>query len=378
MLLVCLASSALVAVAQEERPQIIPGERKPAKKKESGPRAVAVLQMSSNGKATLVPIAILVNGRFWDATAYKADPIPMALESGTVYEAERAGSSLGLFTVNSALHSNSINVQNPWIGTGKWAPAGAEKEKKPMKADKAPVGIDTSDEPPRLTKNPGKEAPAAPASTAPSSNTPASTPPSDSGDGPPRLTRHDPPASDPPSSGSTQPGKSQTGSGSAPPASPSGSKPSDTKPTDAKQSDRPAPPPSDSGADSGNRPKLRRGKPVEPLPEDEVPGYSKPGATSSAASPVNAAKAPDAGAEKDIVESVPAISDATGPQPRSFAFEWLKDEEGERRQQMIALAKDQVRAYVSARAKAKILVPKTTGVQRCAAHSGPKNERPDS
>ena len=46
-----------------------------------------------------------------------------------------------------------------------------------------------------------------------------------------------------------------------------------------------------------------------------------------------------------------------GPSPQSFAFEWLKDEEGERRQQMTALAKEQVRAYVEARAKARISSP---------------------
>jgi hypothetical protein len=87
-------------------------------KKEDGPRAVGVLQMAANGKVTLVPIAILINGKFWDASEYKADPVPMALEPGTVYEAERAGSSLGLFTVNSALHSRAVNVLSPWIATG--------------------------------------------------------------------------------------------------------------------------------------------------------------------------------------------------------------------------------------------------------------------
>ena len=75
------------AAAQDERPQITPGERKAPRKKEAGPRALAVLQLAANGKATLVPIAILVNGKFWDATEYKANPVPMALEPGTVYEA---------------------------------------------------------------------------------------------------------------------------------------------------------------------------------------------------------------------------------------------------------------------------------------------------
>ncbi len=108
-----LALRSLLALhcgAQEERPQITPGERKAAKKKDAGPRALGVLRMTPDGKVSLVPIAILVDGKFWDAGAYKADPVPMALDSGVVYEGERAGNSLGLFTVAGALHSNAVNA----------------------------------------------------------------------------------------------------------------------------------------------------------------------------------------------------------------------------------------------------------------------------
>src|SRR6476660_8294455 len=101
VLVAWIAGSAIGSRAQEERPQIVPGERKAQKKKNTGPRAVGVLQMAANGKASLVPVAILINGKFWDASAYKADPVPMALDPGTVYEAEHAGNSLGLFTVGS-------------------------------------------------------------------------------------------------------------------------------------------------------------------------------------------------------------------------------------------------------------------------------------
>ncbi len=358
MLLACIAFLPVAAAAQDELPQINPGERKAPRKKEAGPRAVAILQMTASGKTTLVPIAILVYGKFWDASAYKANPIPMSLEPGTVYEAERTGSSLGLFTVSSALHSDAVNAQNPWLGTGRWVPAGAEKEKKEFKADAVPVGIDNSDAPPRLTRDPTKMAPASP--------TPSSAPqatPSDSGDGPPRLTKHDAPSSSTP--GSTPAGQSPSGSGSPTTSTPGNSKPGDTKPADSKTADAksaqpkapavPPPPPSDSGADEASRPKLRRGKPVDPLPEDEVPGYSKPGAVGSAAAAANGAKAAEVVATKEPVQLIPAISDATGPIPRSFAFEWLKGEEGDRREQMNALAKEQVRAYVAARAKASIV-----------------------
>ena len=355
--IVCLP---MVAGAQEERPEITPGERKVPRKKDAGPRALGMLQLSANGKASLVPIAILVNGKFWDATAYKADPIPMSLDSGTVYEAERSGSSIGLFTVNSALHSNAANVASPWLGTGKWLPAGAEEATKALKAESVPVGIDTGDGPPRLTKNPnGTASPSAPKDTPPASTAPATAPsptakPSD--DGPPRLTKSDSAPKD--SDKETPP--AVTAPASAPSAS--GTKPTDAKSSDAKAPDPPKGPESDSGASEANRPRLRRGKPVDSLPDDEIPGYSRPGAVASATPAANAAKIVEANAAKGPITLIPAISDEAGPAPRSFAFVWLKDEEGERKQQMLALAKEQLRAYLDARAKAQIK-PKPSGTQ---------------
>ena len=139
-----------------KRPEHGP-EEKPAEtknqKKVKGPRAVGILQLSNSGKATLVPVAILIDGKFYDASAYKADPVPMALEVGTVYEAEQAGESQGLFTVNAALHSTAANTQRPWVGTGSYLPQGAEAPKATRKAEDVPVGLDNSgDEPPRLTR----------------------------------------------------------------------------------------------------------------------------------------------------------------------------------------------------------------------------------
>jgi hypothetical protein len=369
-LLACVASSVVVVSAQEERPQITPGERKSTKKKDSGPRAVAVLQLATNGKASLVPIAILVGGKFWDASAYKADPIPMALEPGTVYEGERAGSSLGLFTVNSALHSNAANVQTPWLGTGSWVPAGTEKPKTSLQAEKEPVGIQSKDEPPRLSRgsSPSKPAPPAPppATTPPASAPPQSTSPGSAGSGETNPSQTSPSQTTP----------NQTGSKSADPKSPD-SKTSDVKPTDSKPTDRPAPPASDSGAGEGNRPRLRRGKPVAPLPEDEIPGYSKPGAIASAAAPSGTGTQSQPTPDKGSIQFIPAISDASGPEPKSFAFEWLKDEEGERLKQMTALAREQVRAYVAAQAKAKITpAPLSKSPRPQAAHRATTSKAP--
>ena len=212
-----------MANAQEEMPQITPGERKAPRKKDAGPRAVGVLQLAANGKASLVPIAILVDGKFWDATAYKADPIPMALEPGTVYEAERAGNSLGLFTVNSALHSNAVNVQSPWLGTGSWVPEGSEKPKTALTAEKAPIGIETTDEPPRLTR---RESPPQPSAPTPA---PASAPPNTAGGS----------ASPGKTSSKTESNPSSPAPSSSPPAPAGNPKSGDAKPARRQTSKRP-------------------------------------------------------------------------------------------------------------------------------------------
>lgn len=371
--LLAVILSAVIAAAQEDRPQIMPGERKPAKKKDAGPRAVAVLQLGANGKASLVPIAILINGRFWDASAYKADPVPMALESGTVYEVERAGNSLGLFTVNTALHSNSANVPNPWLGTGAWVPAGSEPQKTALRAEKEPVGIETTDAPPRLTRS--GAAPASPSN----SQSPGGAPSSSSGSA--SANQPQSPSKAPSQTNPSQPGSSSSGSTTAtspssPAATGTNSPPGTSRPDDsksvpkaeAKPAQTAAMPVSDSGTDESSRPRLRRGKPTAPLPDEDVPGYSKPGMAAPAVTTAAETKTPES-AEKSAVELIPAISDAHGPEPKSFGFEWLKDEEGERLKQMTELAKQQVRAYIEARIKAKIVPAAKSAVPRTAGRA---------
>jgi hypothetical protein len=392
-LLMASALFAGVAGAQEERPQITPGERRAPRKKDAGPRAVGVIQLGSNGKASIIPIAILINGKFWDASAYKADPVPMALDSGVVYEGERTGNSLGLFTVGSALHSNNPSAAMPWLGTGVWRPNGTEPAVKVLKANGTPVGIGVDDAPPRLTRDPSTVKPStAPASgsTPPASGAPpssgnssasssstgssssGSTPASSSGDDPPRLHREN--SSPSPEQSGSQPAASGT-------TAPAGSKSGDAKPSDSKSADAkstaskpPATPnvaASDSGAAESNRPRLRRGKPAESFADEDIPGYSLPGVKPAKDTSGKVAVAP-AAANKDV-QLIPAISDATGPEPKSFVFEWIPGEEPDRRKQMVDLAKDQVRAYVAARSKANIAPTSAHAVskKRLAAAKAP-------
>ena len=157
--------------------------RTPAPKRSKGPRALGLLQLSPDGKARLIPIAILYNGEFYDASVYKASPVPMAIESGTVYEAERTGASLGLFTVTGALQT-----KDSWLGVGTWEAASSAKAKKKTITPSKPPDEDTDappilrrsgsapQKPPESPPQPKPETPP-PASTPPPAPTPETTPP---------------------------------------------------------------------------------------------------------------------------------------------------------------------------------------------------------
>jgi hypothetical protein len=325
-----LMSACTVAVAQEESPEIKPQEKRFNKKKDQGPRAVGLVQLASNGKVTLVPIAIRIDGKFYDAASYKANPVPMALESGTVYEAERSGKSLGLFTVSSALHSNVVNAATPWLGTGIWLPEGTEAPKTARKAENVPVGIEDTDAPPRLSKG-GIDKSAPPASPAPGSSPPSKTPPESK-----------------PSSESKPATPDQTSDNS-------GAKSGPGKPADRTAASTES---TNSSTDENNRPRLRRGKPIQPLPsDDDIPGYSRPGSSAAGAakkSEPSAGKSSQSTESAATTQTIPAVSDADGPNPRSYAFEWIKGEEADRRKQLLDLAQEQLRLYLAKQAKASI------------------------
>ena len=119
-----------------------------------GPRALGLIEVDSQGRGHLVPVTIMIDGKFYDASVYKADPIPMALQPGTVYEGLNAGVSQGLFTV-----SNPV-PQHGWLGLGSWKTneqIAAEKEK--AKARSAKLAEKPADDfkaggPPRLSRTP--------------------------------------------------------------------------------------------------------------------------------------------------------------------------------------------------------------------------------
>lgn len=261
-----------------------------------GPRALGLIELSSDGKARLVPIAIMVNGKFYDAGAYKASPVPLALWSDTVYEGEKTGVPQGLFTVAEAMRTGSSN----WFGEGKWRPTGSEP--KPGKAAARPK-MDEDEGPPKLRRpdssKPDAAKPAEPAST--------------------------------PSPDDKKPSTTATASpGSAVPAnSPAQSNP--TAPPAATDKPEEATAPTDANDDDPNRPILKRGK-----SETESAAHPQVGASTGVIRrPVTASAKPTA---KTSMQSIPAISDAAGPDPRPYSYDIKPDEEEKYRKGMLALA----------------------------------------
>ena len=102
-----------------------------AKKTKRGPRAIAVLEFLPGGKMRLVPIALWMDGRYYDASLYAANPVPMAVEPETVYEARSFGEPTGTFTIASPMQ-----VNGSWVADGSWRPHLAMDERAAAQAAK--------------------------------------------------------------------------------------------------------------------------------------------------------------------------------------------------------------------------------------------------
>lgn len=276
----------------------------PLPKKVKGPRALALVELAPDGTAHLIPVAILVDGEFYDASAYKAAPVPMALDSGTVYEAERTGTSLGLFTVTGALEGPN----NTWAAAGTFVPAGSKPASAARRAEAKPRDLEEQEGPPVLRRREAeKPAPVQPAAP-PASSTPPPANPTSS------APASSVPASSAPATPAPQPPASATPPSAPPPA-----------------------PPSAADEEDADRPLLQRGKP-SPSPKKPVTVSTK--AQTKAAPTATPAKTAKTGTSG--IQIVPAISDAGGPEPHSYAYPMKPDEEQQFRKKILAMAADEV------------------------------------
>ena len=119
------------ACAAQERAQP-PRTSGTVKKAKRGPRAIAVVEFLPDGGMRLVPIALWMDGRYYDASLYGANPVPMAVQPETVYEAQSFGEPTGTFTI-----AEPKQVKGNWVADGSWIPHSAMDEKLAADAAKA-------------------------------------------------------------------------------------------------------------------------------------------------------------------------------------------------------------------------------------------------
>jgi hypothetical protein len=84
----------------------------------STPRAVAVLETFSNGVRRLVPVSFFFEHHYYDATFYRATPVPLALDLETVYEIQQSGKAVGFFTLQRA-----AAFHREWFAVGRFRKA---------------------------------------------------------------------------------------------------------------------------------------------------------------------------------------------------------------------------------------------------------------
>jgi hypothetical protein len=294
---------------------------------DKGPRALAVIQLSPKGKARIVPITIMMDGKFYDAGSYKAAPVPMALDFGIVYEGFRTGVSQGVFTITQPGQLNHV-----WIAEGTWLPAG-EKAPEKNKKYSAPV-IEDKDAPPVLHRRSEK---------------------SDSESGSDNKDKGKDKDENKEKGKETDKGQQAPAAASPPVPAPSAGAPSTPSTPDAAKTPAPADAKTsasrpDEPIEDPNRPRLRRGKPD--TTEHHEPFTTFDDATPSKSTTDNpAATAKDAAAAPPQVTVIPAISDAGGPDPRPYTYNLKPAEEAIYRNKMLDLATTQVTAQAVIAAK---------------------------
>jgi hypothetical protein len=270
-------------------------------------RATALLEFSRDPSgattARVIPITILDEGSFHDASIYKAAPQPMALDAGVVYEAQKSGQPVGYVTVGKATKKEDI-----WMAFGRWQLVSSTPK---AQAAASPAGnqANSGDDRPILHRaGSNAPAPSAPASPSP---TPDSSSTSSASDDRPILHR---PAGD--ASAQTTP---------TPAATPS---PASTTPA-------PEPEPEDP-----NRPTLRHRTPQSVQEQQEAVQASAQPSGGTGGTPTLPASSPSAstpGAQPGA-QGLVAVSDAQSGDSRSYEFVWKAGEQAQMEAKMRRLA----------------------------------------
>ena len=331
-------------------------------KVDKGPRALGLVQLPSKGKARLIPIAIMMDGKFYDADSYKAAPVPMALDFGIVYEAFQSGVSQGIFTITQPGQLNRT-----WIAEGTWLTAGEWAKKKTKKY--TPPVIEDENGPPVLHRR--KQS-----SDADDKSTDKSKDKEKDKDAKSADTKSAD-AKDVDAKDKDKDDKGKTSGGKEQPPNPKGK--DQTQKDEQKSADNSSATKDDEQIADPNRPRLRRGRPPDVDARRDV--YTKFEALPNPASVSSDPGKPDGGKAKDPgalaqVTTFTAISDAGGPDSRSYIYEVKADEQAIYRNKMLDLAAAQFRAHSKA---AAVTTPsaRKTSVTKAAGKSAAKLPKPD-
>lgn len=310
LLLFAIALMAISAPAQVLKDNTHPPQPEqmqppaPPKPKKLGPRALAVVEFLPGGQARLVPVALWINDRFYDASLYAANPAPMAVQPETVYEVSDFGQPTGLFTVTTP-----EQIKGNWIAAGKWKPDMpmdiklAQQAAKAAKVPAKPKPFDVNSDRPILKRSGDSSGQAGSSKGGQSTSRNDNTPPPDEPPDRPILKK---PESE------TQP--------QAPAANT----------MNASASMGPSPDESDP-----NRPVLRRGAPEQKT--------STPDLTVIERSPVPTNDPMQRGGRHSFV----AISDAGPYEPRTLLYAMNASERSDKADQLRALAIQEIQKFIA-------------------------------
>ena len=285
--------------------QTVPQKMKPR----TGPRAVSVLEMDDKGHARMVPVTILIGDRYYDASQYQSNPVPMVLEPGNVYDVLQANMPIGLFTTDQPKQEHGN-----WVSAGTWKEKSAEPEKKPEKVEVA----DSNDDRPVLKRH-GES----------SSSKSKSTEPEDPDR--PTLKRPDAPKE--------APSKTDSDSDKAPTVAKRSAAPVDanlSRDTNENDPDRPVLRKTTAGTNPTAAANVKMTPPVGP-PQVAAPNKV----------------APDSGAQQ--LKSYVAISDAQKTDYRPYAYELKDDEKKSLTAKLQKLAAFQLQKWALAHGGVKLL-----------------------
>jgi len=330
------------------------------KKAKRGPRAIGVVEFLPGGGMRLVPIALWIDGKYYDASLYGASPLPMALEPQTVYEAQSLGEPTGTFTITEAKQ-----VNGNWVADGTWRPELPMDAKLAAQAAKdAALKAKSANSRAVMTSNEDDTRPVlkrAPGSSSDSSN--GTPPPPASNNDPDRPVMKKPPAdssskptmgpSDEPPAASSA--KTQTTVDDGDPdrpvmkrAAPGSAASTSDRDSTGTGSTAITPAAASSNDNDPNRPVLSRSK------------TTKSAASHTAAdSDFTKADAAFPTAAKGA-RACPAISDAGHYESRPLLYTLTSGERQIQEQQMLKLAMNEVRAFAAKRNGPPI--PKTAAI----------------